>query len=371
MPLIRNDLPSKLWVGRGVIRRLGEALRAQGHEGRDAVLIAGGTADRLYGGALLESLHAQGYRVVKIPAPAGEGAKDLGVATQIFQLLADRGFDRGTLLIGFGGGVVTDLAGYVAANYLRGLSLVQIPTTLLAQIDAAVGGKCALNVLPGKNNIGTIYHPLAVFVDPDLLRSLGREHLSCGFAEAIKFGAVLSEAYLEFLEEEASALLAGLAAPIDRAITWALDLKARLIKADPGGEQELLLYGHTLAGALEVLLYPNAPSHGQALAVGMAFATHLAELRQIARAGVGARLRRIMRAFDLPTQLPAVGGDELLRAMRNDKKVRNGRSRFVLMYEPGRTELHDDVTRDQLAEALARLRPGFAGRRQAPVLGVR
>jgi 3-dehydroquinate synthase len=357
MPLIRSELPSSIHVGRGLVARVGELLRADGHRGSRAVLFSGRSARDLYGAAAIASLRAAGYQVTSLLLPSGEGAKDLAVAARVFQELAARGVDRSAVLIGLGGGVVTDLAGYVAANYLRGVALAQVPTTLLAQVDAAVGGKCALNVAPGKNNVGAIHHPLTVVVDPDTLSSLDESRFVGGFAEAVKFGAVLSAPYLAFLERDAARLLARIPAAIDRAVRTALELKSAMLLRDLSdeGEQELLLFGHTVAGALEALLFPQAPTHGEAVAIGISFATHLAAVSGCSEPREGRRLRALLRRFGLPTVLPArVSLEQIVNAMRYDKKVREGRARFVLVHRPGWAQIHDQIDAPMVMEALRR-----------------
>ncbi len=356
MPLIHSELPSRIHVGRRLVARVGELLRADGHRGNRAVVLSGQSARRLYGNAVVSSLRGAGYQVTTLPLPSGEGAKDLAVAARIFQELAARRVDRSAVLIGLGGGVVTDLAGYVAANYLRGLSLAQVPTTLLAQVDASVGGKCALNVAPGKNNVGAIHHPCTVVVDPDTLSSLDDSRLAGGFAEAVKFGAVLSGAYLALLERDAEALLARVPVALDAIIEDALELKTRLLLRDLNdeGEQELLLFGHTLAGALEVLLFPEGPTHGEAVAIGISFAGHLAAVSGFADPLTGERLRELLRRFGLPTALPPVSAERVVAAMRYDKKVRDGRARFVLVRRPGWAEICDRIEPAAVLEALRR-----------------
>jgi len=354
--IVGDESPSDVLIGRGQLDRVGGTIRELGHDGLAAVVLMSRTAATRFSGRVEASLRAAGYRVDLRRVPSGEGAKELSVATEIFRELALGEIDRSALLVGLGGGVVMDLAGYVAANYLRGITSVQIPTTLLAQVDAAVGGKCALNVAPGKNNVGTIHHPRAVVVDPDLLITLRRGQLACGLAEAIKFGAVASESYLKLLEESSSRLLDGDHDALDAAIEGGLRLKSAIVSNDPHseGDQELLHFGHTLAGALETLLLPHGPTHGEALAVGMAFATHLAEIEGGALPETGPRLRRMIGSVGLPTTLPDVDPDELLGAMRHDKKVRNGRPRFVLVREPGVAGVYDHLEPQAIRAALLR-----------------
>ncbi len=352
--------PSDILIGRGQLDRVGMLAREAGHDGLTSMVLMGRTASNRYGSRVEASLRAAGYQVELRRVPAGERAKELDVATSLFRDLAGAGIDRSALLIGLGGGVVMDLAGYVAANYLRGITLAQVPTTLLSQIDAAVGGKCALNVPPGKNNVGTIHHPRIVVVDPDLLVTLRRGQLACGLAEAIKLAAVGNDQYLTFLEGRTQRLLDGERDTIDTAVECALEIKTGFVSRDPRGqsEQELLHFGHTLAGALEALLLPNGPTHGQAVAVGMSFATHLAEIEGVASPETGARIRGLLGALGLPTTLPGARPDEILAAMRHDKKVRNGRQHFVLVRRPGKALIHDSAAPNAVMEALRLTQPG-------------
>lgn len=349
-----SGTPSDILIGRGQVDRVGMLAREAGHDGLTSMVLMGRTASTRYGSRVEASLRAAGYQVELRRVPPGERAKELDVATSLFRDLAAASIDRSALLVGLGGGVVMDLAGYVAANYLRGITLAQIPTTLLSQVDAAVGGKCALNVPPGKNNVGTIHHPRIVVVDPDLLASLRRGQIACGLSEAIKLAAVGNDRYLRLLESQAGRLLEGEQDAIDTAVECALEIKTGFVSRDPRGEaeQELLHFGHTLAGALEALLLPHGPTHGQAVALGMSFATHLAEIEGIAAAETGDRIRGLLGAIGLPTVLPGTHSDEILAAMRHDKKVRNGRQHFVLVRRPGEALVHDSATPDALRAAL-------------------
>jgi 3-dehydroquinate synthase len=309
-----------------------------------------------------------GFRAELVVMPAGESTKSLQHAEKAYASLIGLSADRQTLVIALGGGVVGDLAGFVAATYARGIPYLQVPTTLLAQVDSAVGGKVAINYHHAalgqlyKNVIGAFYQPVGVFIDTETLRSLPAAELRAGLAEVVKYGVILDASLFEFLEANRAAILALEPAATRHIVARSCQLKATVVEAD---ERELtdrraiLNYGHTFAHAIEAVT--RQYRHGEAVAIGMIAASRLAELTGRIPADVTTRQRELLRCFGLPVAAPGLDVDALIRAMGHDKKVKAGRVRFVLPGRIGEVECADGVedalVRSVLAEMTQQDRP--------------
>lgn len=363
--------PPLVLMGADTMDRCGFAIRDQLPETRDAIILSGPTPARIHKSRVVTSLKAAGFRTRLRVLPPGEGTKDFKLVSRICAELAEAEVDRSALVVGLGGGVVIDFAGFVASSYLGGMPLLQIPTTLVAQVDAAVGGKCAISMAPGKNNVGTIYPASQVVIDTGCLTTLSRGQIASGAAEVVKFAALFDEAFLGWLEARASTLLEGHLADLAHAVERSVALKSQAMVEDPAGvrEQEYLCFGHRLAGVIETLSAPHGPAHGEALAVGMSFATHLGELSGTTDPALGARVRGILRSFGLPTTLPPLDHEVLRQAMKHDSEGVNGRRRFVLLERIGKPVLRDDLPDELIAEALRWTRAFAAGSHPSMVAG--
>jgi 3-dehydroquinate synthase len=279
--------------------------------------------------------------------PPGEATKSLGNASRLFDKLVSMNADRHTVVIAVGGGVIGDLAGFVAATYARGIPLVMIPTTLLAQVDSSVGGKVGVNHPGAKNIIGAFHQPSAVWIDTDTLHTLPDRELRCGLAEVVKYGVILDEPFFRDLEDRGDAILARDHAMLRRIVARSCELKASVVSRDEREETGLrtvLNFGHTIAHAIEsVAGYDGPYQHGEAVAVGMVAEARLAE--RLGRVGpdVVGRIEGLLHHLGLPTSAPGLDAGRLLAAMRRDKKNRAGRIRFVLPRSIGRVELTDDA----------------------------
>ena len=286
----------------------------------------------LYGEATMSRLRAAGLAAERFEFPAGEWNKTRHVWSSLCdQMLAAR-FGRDCAVIALGGGVVGDLAGFVAATYLRGVPYVQVPTTLLAMIDSSIGGKTGVDVPAGKNLLGAFHQPRLVVVDRDVLASLPRAQLVAGMAEAVKHGVIADADYFAFLEAAHERALARDPAAIDRLITRSIEIKAEVVAADEReiGRRAILNFGHTVGHAVEAATQYTL-LHGEAVAIGMAYEARLAEALTLAAPGTARRIRALLERVGLPLERPAGAGiDDLMLAMRLDKKARAATVRFAL-----------------------------------------
>lgn len=302
------------------------------------------------------SLDAAGFRTGFIVRPSGEGQKSLDVARELYDALIDLPADRHTLVVAVGGGVVGDLAGFVASTYARGLSLLMVPTTLLAMVDSSVGGKVAVNHPRAKNLIGTFHQPVGVWIDTATLQTLPEREFRSGLAEIVKYGVILDAEFFAYLEEHAEALKQRDPAAVQHVVARSCQLKAHVVEQDEREETGLravLNYGHTFAHAFETAAGYGAWLHGEAVAAGMICASLLAERRGLIEHELTERQERLLRAFDLPTAPESWPIDQLLATMRSDKKALAGRMRFILPRRLGEVALFDDVPEDDVRATLA------------------
>jgi 3-dehydroquinate synthase len=280
---------------------------------------------------------------LRLEVPEGERSKTLGVVARLYDALLEAGADRDTAVVGLGGGAVTDVAGFAASTYLRGVPLVQVPTTLLAQVDASVGGKNGVNHRRGKNLIGTFYQPRLVWIDPDVLATLPARDLRCGMAEVVKVAAIWDAAFFAWLEQHADGILALDRALLSEAIARSVQIKAEVVGLDEreAGLRSLLNFGHTLGHAIEQVAGYRRVRHGEAVAMGMVFAARLSARRSELAPEAVERIERLLSRLGLRTEPPEwdVQRGAYLRALAVDKKMRGARLRFVVLRELGRAEL--------------------------------
>jgi 3-dehydroquinate synthase len=297
------------------------------------------------------SLDAASLRHRRLVVPAGEASKSMAQLEKLLDSLLDAGVERSTTIAAFGGGVIGDLAGFCAAILLRGVDYLQIPTSLLAQVDSAVGGKTGVNASHGKNLIGAFHQPKLVLSDTDVLRTLPPRELRAGYAEVVKYGLIDRPDFFAWLEQNGPAVLAGDAAAQQHAIVTSCTAKAEVVAADERetDRRALLNLGHTFAHAYEAITgYGDALLHGEAVALGMVQAFALSARLGLCPAEEVARVREHLAAVGLPTDPRVVGrgrfaAERMLDAMSRDKKVASGRRRFVLARGIGKAFLGDDV----------------------------
>ncbi len=295
----------------------------------------------------------RGLHAVPLAVPSGEDAKTLQVYGTLLHQLASQEAHRDDVVVAVGGGSVGDLAGFVASTYMRGLPVVQVPTTLTGQVDAAIGGKTAVNLPEGKNLVGTFHQPSLVLADVGTLATLPDRHFRSGLAEVAKYALTLDADLLAQLEGDPSPILARDPAALEPLVARCAAAKARTVAADERdtGARLLLNYGHTLGHALELLEGFAGRTHGEAIAIGMVFAARLAEAKGIARPGLVARTQRLLKALGLESDGPLPPASEIVGAFSLDKKF-HGVVRFVLLEDVGRPIVVDDTPTDDVRSIL-------------------
>jgi 3-dehydroquinate synthase len=319
-------------IGAGTLAGLGARVAAC-TGARHAVVITAPAIGRRYAGRVLRSLRGAGLRTARIDVPDGDASKSLRQVERLYHELLRAGADRHSALVALGGGVVGDLTGFAAATYLRGIPFVQVPTTVLAMVDASVGGKTGVNLREGKNLVGAFHQPRLVAIDVETLRSLPARERAAGFAEVVKKAAIWDAALFEVLERDAESLLALEEGALVPVLARAVEIKAEVVRRD---EREsdlrmLLNFGHTLAHAIEALTRYRGLLHGEAVAIGMVYAAERSEALGYAPLGTAARLEKLCRRFGLPTDPPAFARSAYLAALRVDKKRQDSRIHYVVL----------------------------------------
>ncbi len=360
---VRLDLGARSYdilVRRGLLSRLGAELAARlgdGPSGRTAVVLSNPKVELYHGEGVYASLTEAGFRVKPVTLVAGERYKTLQTVRRVYKELHAGAADRRTLIVALGGGVIGDVAGFVAATYNRGLDFVQVPTTLLAQVDSSVGGKVGVNFDQGKNLVGAFYQPRFVAIDPDSLYSLPLRERRSGLAEMIKYGIIDDRPFFETLAREGEGLLRLSSAYVEYAIARSCEIKARVVEQDERDEglRAILNFGHTVGHALEAITHYRVYRHGEAISIGMVSAALIGEEIGLTDPADTAAIRAAFRAVGLPTALdPQFAPGGLLRLMAWDKKAVGGVARFVLMEKLGRVTPGHDVPSQAVLRALER-----------------
>jgi len=317
-------------------------------------IVTNATVAPLYLESLRRALESRGVNVVSVTVPDGEAYKTWETLNRIFDTLLEHRCERGTTLIALGGGVIGDLAGFAAAVYQRGVPYIQVPTTLLAQVDSAVGGKTAINHPLGKNMIGAFYQPLAVVSDTDTLGSLPSRELAAGLAEVIKYGLIRDAPFFEWLEANMRRLARGEPEALAYAIERSCANKAEVVARDEleTGPRALLNFGHTFGHAIEAGTGFGAWLHGEAVANGMLLAAELSHRLGLLAAADVRRIGALLKEAGLPLDPPMLGFERYLELMGHDKKVAGGRIHFVLLRRIGEAYVSGEVPRDALADVL-------------------
>jgi 3-dehydroquinate synthase len=343
----------RVLAGNSLLGRTGEFCRQAGLSGK-CTLISDENVAKLHAQPVLESLRAAGFDPVVLAVPAGEKSKSLAVAEDLLERMASAGLDRGSFVVALGGGVVGDLAGFVAAIYQRGIPFVQVPTTIVAQVDSSVGGKTGVNLRAGKNLAGAFHQPLLVLADTGTLSTLPDREYREGFAEVIKHGAIRDAAMLEQLDPSAPR------DSLTQLIARNIAIKAAVVAEDEkekSGIRALLNFGHTIGHAVENVAGYGEFLHGEAISLGLAAALVVSERKFKLSSKEADLVRGKLSAFGLPLSLPAqLGTDALLSAAAKDKKFSSGSIRFVVVPRLGDAFVASDVTEDDLREAIEAIR---------------
>ncbi len=346
-------------VGWGVLPDLGERMTRAGLSGT-VYLISDETVWAIYGDGAMQSLRKAGMRTEKFVVSPGEATKTLETCAAIYDWLIGNRAERSDTIVALGGGMVGDLAGYAAATFLRGLPVVQVPTSLIAMVDASIGGKTAVNHPSGKNLIGAFHQPRLVLVDVQALATLSRRETVSGWAEVIKHGIVLDPALFAFLHGNTGELLALDSAATTEAVRRSVAVKARIVSEDEreSGRRMLLNYGHTIGHALEAATGYGRLSHGEAVAIGMTGAAMLAHDLGLLTRDILEQQSALLQAFGLPTGCSGVDVVRVLDAMELDKKARGRAVRWVLLKGMGSPVIRNDVPEGHIREVLSRLLGG-------------
>lgn len=347
-------------VGPGLLPRLGEHCRRL-ELGRRCVVITDAHVAPLYSAAALESLKSAGFEASLITVPAGETAKSLKVVAESYDQLAAHRLERKSFIVALGGGVVGDQAGFVAATYLRGIAFVQVPTTLLAQVDSSVGGKVGVNLRAGKNLVGAFHQPKLVLCDLDTLGSLPDREFRAGLAEVIKYGIIYDAPLFRRLERDLDAILDRDPAVLAAVVARCCAIKADVVSQDEteSGLRAILNFGHTIGHALEAISGYGEYLHGEAISIGQVAAAHLSERLTGLKAAESARIRSIFVRAGLPVtvKLASSRREKLLGAMRLDKKVSGGEIKFVLAKRLGEVTWGHKVPESEVDVALDQVAP--------------
>ena len=341
----------------GILGAVGPRLRQLG-VGSRAIVVTDATVMRLHGGPVAKSLEVAGFTVTVVEVPDGETAKTLRVAERCWEHLLKAGTDRTSTVLALGGGAVGDLAGFVAASYMRGINFVQLPTTVLAQVDASIGGKTAIDHPQAKNLIGAFHQPRLVLVDPAVVQSLPDREFRSGLAEIVKHGIVLDADYLDDVERSASLLLRRDLETLARIIGGSCRLKAGVIERDPEEKSELryaLNAGHTIGHALEAVTGFARWTHGEAVALGLVAEALVAEALGVAAPATTRRQQTVLAAVGLPVRAHDVDANGVLESITHDKKARDGRVPFVLAPAIGAFRVVYDVPAEEVRRAVAAL----------------
>lgn len=340
MPNITVELGKDAYqieIRRGLFGELGKKIKTLTRADKVAVITDEKVA-ALYGKAALANLQKAGFKPVLIAIKAGEEHKNLASLEKVYAALADAGFTRQDLIVTLGGGVVGDLGGFAAASFLRGIAFVQVPTTILSQIDSSVGGKVAIDLPSGKNLVGSFYQPKAVFIDPDLLATLPARYLHDGLAEVIKTAAFSDEKFFSQLEacEEDAAILE----QIEEIIARCCQIKARVVAEDEHdlGARMMLNFGHTIGHAIEQSFGYEKYTHGEGVALGMVSITAQTEKLGLTKAGTTSRLKELLAKFKLPTEIN-MDTANILEVIKKDKKKRGDSITLVILPEIGQGKL--------------------------------
>lgn len=344
-----------LYIGAENLRLVGSKIDKIFSSPRKILLATDRNVNKIYASALKRILEKYDFKVTKKVVEPGESSKTLEEASGLYDRLVLNNFARDSLIISLGGGVVGDLAGFAAATYMRGINFIQIPTSLLAQVDSSVGGKVAVNHPRGKNLIGAFYQPLLVFMDVTVLETLPEREFKAGMAEVIKHGFGLDEKYFQYIKDYSREILSYDYEILKRMILRSCQLKKKIVEEDEKeqGKRARLNLGHTIAHALETADNYDRFNHGEAVALGMVVESYLAKYEGMVEQKDIDQLIALLEKFSLPVSLPTgFSADKLLEIMQSDKKRRRGEVRFALPQKMGRTVIYRDWSRENLLKAI-------------------
>lgn len=349
-----QDRSYDILIEPGLLARCAEPIRTV-LQSRRCMVITNDIVKQWYLEPVLASLADAGIDAAPYILPDGEQVKSVGHLESIWHAMLDARLDRHCFVVALGGGVVGDLAGFAAATYMRGIPFVQIPTTLLAQVDSSVGGKTGINLREGKNLIGAFYQPRCVIIDPNVLQTLDIRQLRAGFAEVIKYGMIYDASFFAYLETHLERIVSLELSPVEHSIALSCRIKAQVVEQDEreSGLRAILNFGHTVGHALEAITQYGRFVHGEAVAVGMVAACSLAEQVLGFDRYATQRLIDIVKRSGLPSEIPSdIDNDTIIGYMRRDKKVKDDVIRFVLPDSIGSVRIVSDVPLGVIRDAL-------------------
>ncbi|MCC6544469.1 MAG: 3-dehydroquinate synthase [Nitrospirae bacterium] len=322
--------------------------------GKKGAIITNPVLSKLYGESLSRHLSGEGYKITTIELPAGERYKTLKSVSRIYDILIEEKFERNSFIIALGGGVIGDVAGFAAATFLRGIPYIQVPTSLLAQVDSSVGGKTGVDHRLGKNLIGAFYQPCLVWIDVDVLKTLPRRELTSGMGEVVKYGVIADEQFFNYIQDNFKDILLLNEDMLIHTVARSCEIKAMVVSSDEreAGLRAILNFGHTMGHAVETITGYRKYRHGEAVAMGMVFAARLAVNMGLCGDEVAASVERLCRLIGLKTELPVIQLPVLTDILGRDKKVADGKVRFVLPVRIGEVKIVENADSDLLQRTL-------------------
>jgi len=338
VPVALGNRSYSIFIGNGLLSDTGNQLKKMGI-GRTLGIVTNPTVGPLYLDPLLEGLNKEGFRTEVFLIPDGESYKTLETIKDLYQRMLSAHFDRSSTLIALGGGVIGDMTGFAAATYMRGISFLQVPTSLEAQVDASVGGKVAVDLPEGKNLVGAFYQPQGVFIDLDVLKSLPVRELSSGLSEVIKYGIIWDQEFFSYLEENIDKVFQYDMDILRHIVKRSCEIKAEVVSQDETeqGLRAILNFGHTVGHAIETLTGYQAVRHGEGVGMGMIAACLMADQMGLCSGKITSQVQNLVQQAKLPTTLPELDVDKILETMLYDKKAKEGKITLVLPEKIGKT----------------------------------
>ncbi|MBI4689124.1 MAG: 3-dehydroquinate synthase [Nitrospirae bacterium] len=348
-----KDRSYDICIGNKILKGIGQRLRSIGISPKTAV-ISNPTVYKLYGKTVLDSIRSSGFDVIPIIIPDGERYKDISTVEGIYGELLKHRLDRKSAIIALGGGVIGDITGFVASTYMRGISYIQVPTTLLAQVDSSVGGKTGVNHKLGKNMIGTFYQPKLVWIDIDTLNTLPKREFLSGLAEVIKYGVIKDKGLFGFLENNPEKIFSLNKNTLSYIIKRSCEIKAEVVSKDEreSGLRAILNYGHTIGHAIETVTRYKRFLHGEAVAIGMYFEAKIAEMLNFFKKRNVLKIKALLDSYGLPSEMPSgINVNTLTTCMKLDKKAVAGELRFILPEKIGKVNIQKGIDIKIIREA--------------------
>ncbi len=346
--------PYNIYVGASILDKIGCQCK-KAKLGQDALIITNPIVNKLYGKKVIASLKKHGFIPKLFIVPDGEKSKSAKEAFKLFESIAAYDVLRKPFIVALGGGVIGDLAGFIAATYKRGIPFIQVPTTFLAQIDSSIGGKVAIDLPMGKNLVGAFYQPRFVFTDINVLKTLSKRQMLNGFAEAVKYGVIKDKELYDYIEKHFRLLFKCDPLKMTHVVTRCSQIKADVVKADEKetkGIRAILNFGHTIGHAIETAAGFNAYHHGEAVALGMRVAFDIALQMKMVSKKAAEEFNQLIDLIGLPKQIVKVKLADIKRFMKHDKKFISGKNRFILPVKIGRVKVVEGVLIDVITSAV-------------------